>query len=336
MKQILKHTAYIVIAVILLTSCAKEEVQEDMRSAISFNVNSEKYSSRATLFEQSGDLIDKAKGGGDFRLSAYNSHNGVVAISGERVNYINSSWNFRDEKGTPDNEQDDELVKRYWPFNTNLNFFAYMPMNLANTGVSQIGYSAAGGPSFKCVLPLDNSGQEAYQEFMYAYTPEQNSQTNTGVVPLNFVHPFACVKFVMGDSYRITLHQVKLTNIYNEGTFTYLNTPQWSNDGSPKDLVIDVEKRVPEDINNSLIGGPYIVRPQSFADDAAKLVVSLTRIGESKEDKEIPIRQLSEEWEAGKRYTYTISYGNSGEEVIFTVKVDEWDVVEYPNHIEVE
>ena len=334
MIRILKHTAYMVFAAILPLACSKEEVPEREQCAISFNINTSQYTSKATFFDGNNYLIDKTKGGGDFRLNAYINGSEEVVIDHARVNYINSSWRFRDEMGTPNNDLDDVLINYYWPFDTNLDFYAYMPMNLTNTGVTLGTYSATTGPVFSCVLPLTKSDQMNYQEFIYAYTTDKSAKDQLGSVNLNFQHPFACVKFMMGDSYRIKIHSVKLTNIYYQGNYSNL---QWSNQGAPGTLDIEVEQFVPEDINNSLIGGPYVVLPQSFTNDDTKLILELTRTGETTPvAPSMPLRILSEKWEPGKIYTYTLKFGDSGEEVIFDVKVEEWSVVEYKDEIYVE
>lgn len=339
MRELSKYALYIIAAVIGLASCTKERIREN-GPAIGFILNIEEAETKVTLFEGSGCLTDKSNGGGDFRLYAYVSGSGQVAIDNARVNYIEvngvKDWHFRDEKGTPDYDADDVITDYYWPPGQNLDFFAYMPMKTDGTGVALGTYSGISGPSFSCDLPLDNEGQENLQEFIYAYTEDQNIDTQNagGGVNLRFTHPFACVIFKLGQSYRIDIDSISLTEIYNKGTFA---AGQWSGTGKG-DLVIEIDRSVPDQINyHSLIGGPYMVMPQSFENNtSSQLVMKYDYLSDTGLEGKIDIRALSSRWEAGKIYTYTINKGDSNEEVVFSVKVDEWDVVGYPNEVDVE
>ena len=324
-----------------LAACTKVQ-QENVPDAICFNLDLNDLRTKATLFDGGDCLTDKENGGGDFRLYAYLDGTATPAINNARVNHIINKgvlgWYFRDENGTPDIEADDKIVDYYWPLGVTMDFFGHMPMDLSDTGITLGTYSGIAGPSFSCDLPLDNAGQENIQEFIYAYTENQTVATqnaNNGV-RMNFRHPLSCVVFRLGQSYRIKINSVSLTNIYKTGNFS---NGTWTGTGAGNhSLNIVVNKTVGDGINyNSLIGGPYLVMPQSFTTDDSRLVLNYDYGSEIGKTASLPIRALSTEgWDSGKKYTYTLNMGDRGEEVIFTVKVDEWDVVEYKNEIDVE
>lgn len=325
-----------------LAACTKVQ-QENVPDAICFNLDLNDLRTKATLFDGGDCLTDKENGGGDFRLYAYMDGTATPVIDSARVNHIINKgvlgWYFRDENGTPDIEADDKIVDYYWPLGATMDFFAHMPMDLSRTGITLEPYSVTTGPSFSCDLPLDSLGQEKIQEFIYAYTENQTVETqnaNNGV-RMNFQHPLSCVVFRLGQSYRIKINSISLTNIYNTGVFSK-DTDTWVGTGTgDNSLTIVVNKTVGDGINyNSLIGGPYLVMPQRFTTDYSKLVLNYDYGSEIGKTANLPIRALSPlGWEPGKKYTYTLNMGDSGEEVVFTVAVDEWDVVEYKNEIDV-
>lgn len=340
MKMTPKHIAFMAMAFLALSSCERKGVQEeDYGTAISFALDMERTDTKVTMFDEDGCLTDTGKGGGNFRLNAYFSDTDQVVIDNARVSYTNWAgvwgWWFRDERETPGYEYDDVLVNYYWPFGYNLDFFGYMPKDLDGTNVTIGDYSAEKGPSFSCDLPLDNSGQDGLQEFIYAYTEDYNKERESGSVSLQFKHPFACVVFRLGESHRIKINGIQLTGLYSTGTFN--PTDGWTGSGERnKTLDISVDKTVPDQINyNSLIGGPYIVMPQDFSAGTEELVFNYDYQEETDLSGKVPIKALSAKWEPGKKYIYTIHRGDHGEEVVFKVQIEEWNVIGYINEVEV-
>ena len=191
--------------------------------------------------------------------------------------------------------------------------------------------------------------KEGLREFVYSYVPAQSKETqnadpaNPGI-KMDFSHPFAAVSFHLGQSYRMTLHDITLSNIKYEGVYKF--DEGWSvyytsddQTGKPKvgDLWIEVEKGIPTPINfNSPIGGPYLVAPQ-ILDDSSSLIVSYTRLDAQKETKSVRLNSLgADKWEAGRHYVYTLGLGNNEEEILFQVKVEKWTVIDYKNEVDVE
>jgi hypothetical protein len=256
-----------------------------------------------------------------------------------------------------------QYVNFYWPLgDETLDFFGHFPLDPEDAGVSDVSLKPA-GPSFKFSLPLHSydaseernktlvdsktPNQEGLREFMYSYVPDQTKETqnadpsNPGI-KMNFSHPFAAVSFRLGQSYRMTLHDITLSNIKYRGVYSWdekLTISYDKKNDKPEvgDLWIDIEKGIPTPINfHSPIGGPYLVAPQAL-DDESYLNVRYTRLDGATETKSVALNSLgADKWEAGRHYVYTLGLGNNEEEILFQVKVEKWTVIDYKNEVDVE
>lgn len=333
--SIYMHLTGVMTALLLLFSCSAKEEPVKQRDAIGLDVDIP--ATRATIFDSPASLLNPVIGGGDMTVSAYvagNSSNaGKCHIDNVRVNYFTDArdWRFTDENGI--------FVKYYWPLGEKLNFFAHMPYIASEGAVSNISYVYGKGPSFEYTLPMNN--QESLREFIYAYTENQDINTQNADpadpgVKLVFKHPFAGLYFELGQSYRMKLHSITITGIRYAGKYEYDNGWTMIPDPDTDDLTLLIEKDIPDPINyNSPIGGPYIVAPQAL-EEGSKLIVRYTRLDGNPEDVETYVKALSPIWEAGHKYTYTINLGKTEEEILFKVKVEKWDVIDYKNEITVE
>lgn len=327
------HIKYIVITLlcILAAACSKKMSDPQLTDIpIKMSVGMQ---TKASIFDTQASLTNSEIGGGNMIVSAYiteGEDSGSRHIDNVRVTYFADAkdWRFTNAAGA--------YVNYYWPKQDKLDFFAYFPMDITKTGVTSVAYTYEDGPSFNYSLPLDN--QEGLQEFIYSYV--QKKDVSTGNVQLDFHHPFAAVKFELGMSYRLMMHGIKLTNIYYTGSYSTDKDRKWQmTQVEPYgDLDISIGKGVPDQINfNSPIGGPYMVAPQTIP-DAAKFQISFTRLDGQPETKTVNLYNLGgiTKWEAGKQYTYTLSLGNTEEEILFKVTVENWKVVDHKNEIDVE
>lgn len=354
---------YIVLAVLLLASCSEKGLRTDSENAIRLIIDVPQ--TRATLFEGAASLLNEEIGGGDFTVSAYVAGNGPNVgkqyIADARVNYFKAAgdWRFATMSGGLINYFD-----YYWPKDEKLNFFAHMPMDASQAAVTDKGYTKEGQPWFSFSLPLyaydpepeeadpnvpaSSPNQETLREFIYAYTPGQDKaeQDEKGGVQLQFRHPFAALYFDLGKSYRMKLKSLTVMNIDFEGTYSYDGSDWGLTQTGAGNLYISVMADVPSDeLNfNSHIGGPYIVMPQDMDKDDSdvendvKLRIIGSRLGGEVYDHPVRLAAdgLPEKWEAGMKYTYTLNLGEADEEILFKVRVEEWDVVDYKNEIDVE
>jgi hypothetical protein len=351
---------FVTASLALMSSCAKETYESDQEhTAIYLRVDVPE--TKASIFDSPSSLKNPSAGGGDFAVYAILSGDtpaaGNMFMSDARVNYFPDAddWRFKNDKG--------QFVNYYWPLgDVKLDFFGHFPLNPEDAGVSDVSLKPA-GPSFKFSLPLHSydaseernktlvdsktPNQEGLREFMYSYVPDQTKETqnadpsNPGI-KMNFSHPFAAVSFRLGQSYRMTLHDITLSNIKYRGVYSW--DEKWTMSYDKKndqpevgDLWIDIEKGIPTPINfHSPIGGPYLVAPQAL-DNESYLNVRYTRLDGATETKSVALNALgATKWEAGRHYVYTLGLGNNEEEILFQVKVEKWTVVDYKNEVDVE
>lgn len=204
------------------------------------------------------------------------------------------------------------------------------------------------------------------QETIFAYTTNKSKADKS--VNMHFVHPFAAVYFKLQQAHRdLTVNEIRFNDVYLTGVDTLTATTDnnttitWTGTGSRGTFTIPVHKIIPGQINlGAKIDVPYLVMPQNFEyvlDDVPKEVtVTIDYTWNNAKDKDDVIfgdedldpannryqirRSIKSssltKWEAGKKYTYILNLGDNKEEILFQVKVEPWNAVEYENEIEVE
>lgn len=355
-SRLLLPAATLLLAVALLPACQKDPEPAPEPEEIAVTVSSQAMeSTRAlTLIEDATTLRDY-----DIRIDAYFHGTTTAYFSGSRIKYkpgaLVSSWNFV-------NLSDDYDNPHYWPIEGSvytatsitvgsLDFVGYVPYAstaaISNTGVT-IGTYAAGAPTFSAALPITSgspntfgeTNQASLQEFMYAYTGDQKkgydgetpkTGADIGKVAMNLQHPFALVSFYLKQSPRnTTFTSLTLKDINTSGS--YVHGTGWASLGTPADLSITVNKTIPDELNfNGLIGGPYVVIPQTPA-TANNLVVNRTPSGESAGDITATINTT---WMPGKKYSYYLDLGKDDGHILVDVVIETWQGPSYDNEIEV-
>ena len=286
---------------------------------------------KAGLYD--GDNLISADHKGDFSVTAYKAGTSQRHFLGmERIFYMYypddpsaSRWRFY-------NSETNSFYERYWPLTYALDFFAYMPYDLADSHVSV----DADAQTFSCDLPYDKSGQDSAREFVYAFERGQTYDIDEGNVNLEFTHPFSAVNFMLGQAHGNTeIHNVGLTGICNKGTFSF-PSETWEYTAPVVDLDIEVGKTVGASGNagiqlNSHIGGPYLVVPQ--ATGGIYVTVSFTWNGTTV-NASVPLEEGN--WLPGRIYTYKLTLGDNQEDIIADVSVVPWEVIDYRNDIDIE
>lgn len=226
-----------------------------------------------------------------------------------------------------------EWVEYYYPqTGESIDLFGYVRAEYVTV-------KEANPPTFSVEMPLTDN-QSDVKEFMYAYSPGQTKDNNP--VQLNFIHPFAAVRFVVKQSHRnLIINKIGFKNLKNKATCS-LNpannySMNWSFDESDNSnpMEISVGKTIPDDINfGGPIGDTYLVLPQTFDSDenaGIKLFVDYTWNNNDNDNTndnhtpEILLHTLQPEgWSPGYIYTYAMNLGNSAEEISFKVTVEPW------------
>lgn len=335
---------FTVLAMAVLCGCSKEAGPQESSGTITLVpvMDSGKASTRAVLYKNEVDMR-----GDYFHTHAY--------LAGETTAYFNSDVKYSDEDRDPSKHKwdfygSDGYKDYYWPVHGSLDFFAYTPSDNGYITVN----SAVNPPTFTASMPLSNTGsgtvhQENMREFMYAYTTGQDKSTTA--VSLEFEHPFAAIVFNVSQSHRdLTVKAITIKDIAYEGTcsFTAGNSgdPIWSLEKSGH-LQLSVGKIIPGDVNfGGELCGPYLVLPQDNEEPNKKdIIIQFHWEGTPDGDWWIPVTgedntyeisgKIANNWEAGKIYTYILDLGNSREEILFKVQVDDWEYV-YDHQFDIE
>lgn len=315
----------------------------------------------ATIFENEDDFLNDAptgKGGGNFTLHAYLKENGATYIDGTRAWYFVpdgstvGSWRFYDEPN---------IIEYYWPQNSNVDFFTYMPYK--NSGrlksVSIGSYDKDHGLTINCDVhqPADYEDSDG-QETIIAYTANKGKED--GKVNMHFVHPFTAIRFKLKQAHRnLKINFIEFDNIYTTGT-TLLNATThaetiitWTQTGAEGTYRIPVDKSIPDDGINfgGEVGCTYLVMPQSLdkgttydtADDV-QIRINYTWDDGLDTDPTNDTREYTasiatgtvKEWMSGQKYTYVLDLGDNKEEILFKVLVEPWIATGDKNIIDVE
>ncbi|MBQ5750112.1 MAG: fimbrillin family protein [Bacteroidaceae bacterium] len=310
---------------------------------------------RATIFEHDNMLIDHAVGGGNYTLDSY--------VTGTTTQYHNDNWVYY----FPDGARwwfrtGNVMYNTYWPKTKKLDFMAYMPYSeqLSKSTFEIEPYQPATGASFSCALPLVYNGttppagvvtQDNVQEFLYAYTKNKGYDDQVaagGAVHLQFVHPTAAIYLKLAQSYRMILESISFENIYNQGTYSSTDdtsdgafdygTWSYQGDKTGNDLVLNFNKKVPEDINyNSVFVGPILVLPQAL--DNVILDIKAQRTDGTTYNKALNFNTVDaayRKWEPGKKYTYTLQLDDNNEEILFKIEVEAWTAINHDHIVDVE
>lgn len=291
-------TLMILLAAGLLAGCSGDEGTADTDSPKEIQLVADCWKvmdgTKATTYDNATALQTE----GSFTCGVYQANTTTPYIASTAVNWSSGQWLFSDGK-------------HYWPATGNLDFFAYMPAT-PPTYISSLTYSATSSPVAHTVSFSANLSSGAEKEFVFALTTGQNKagQGASGVT-LNFLHPFARVKFIKGTSpSTVTINSVSLGGVMMRGDYSYSyesNTHTWSNQSTTGNI--------------SGFDNWIIVVPNN---SSKTLTVNCTWSDWSNVTKDLTT-SITANWEAGTSYTYTISVTkDQAIEVSTTKYTEQW------------
>ncbi len=309
MKETLRHrwTLMLLLAAGLLTGCGgSDDIEENTptpnplaKSNVEIGINADIWrmmdgSTRATTYDDATDLqADK------FKCYVYLDGSTTKYIDGSTVSYAESQWTFDDGK-------------HYWPMSESLNFFAFMPYDLAKTYCTYSSYTED-TPVMTCSdLPISfTQGSDDTQEMIFAYTAAQNkaSQGATGVT-MNFLHPFArvCFKLSSASGTAVKVNSITIAgDTYRNGTCT-LNgatssqTFTWSSRSNTGSFVVSKGSS-----DGAVATGDdyFLVIPNNYG--SKTLTVNATWSEWGNAVKADVSANVAFNWAAGTSYTYTLT-----------------------------
>ena len=293
----------------LLAGCSSNEADEErgnseihLMADVWQVMEGTRSGSGTTTFDTATDIQREG-----FKCTLYNvntttTYDGVVNTN---VNWSASAWAFAD--GT-----------HKWPDADGvLDFFAYSPQTVPAyiTGPTYaVNGTPAPAPSFDCTIPTDQSD---LKEFVWALTPGRSRLNSISGVTMNFVHPFARIRFVLSPSSgtNVEITSVKITGSFKmSGTCTLSSagtTSTWSSlSGSSGEIGGEIDKN-------------YIAIPQTVG--AHNVVVS-AKWKEWSKDVTIDynVAVSVEQWQAGMSYTYTLTLSPVALKVDVAKYTEQW------------
>ena len=210
---------------------------------------------------------------------------------------------------------------KYWPADA-LNFFAYAKSN-DNGTLNDVSFSKTDGkykgaftnyslPAPSTVASQDDA--EHQPDLVFAITP--NKTSGDGAVALNFHHALSAVKFKLTSTVDgVTFNKISLKDVYGSGSCSFEATGT-NNDGltfvwtptisDKRTYVQSVNEALIKDLEYPLPDSKVFMQiPQTLNADA--IIVMDYTIGTTTYTKEAKLSEITSQWEANKKYTYTIS-----------------------------
>lgn len=237
----------------------------------------------------------------------------------------------------------------YWPNSGKLTFAAYSPSDCPGTSYGNSGL----------VVNDFVVSENAAERYELLYAPRAMNKTSSSMtsglydgVQLNFRHALSCIDFRVRNAANysgsmIYIKSVKILNAYSKGDFaenitdgsTYEASPDWTGQNTEKDytfydpltgpghlvtvetLPLDVEETllmIPQELDHT---SKHIVIRLEYDDNGVHKTSDIDLVngfeGGYFNDGTNEIR----EWEPGKKYTYTITFGKY--KIFFTPSVDD-------------
>ena len=241
------------------------------------------------------------------------------------------------------------LTPQYWPVTGSMVFAGYSlePAGKANN-VSFDRNGTAGYTLATDCLTISNYVQSnitnSTYDLLYFGRTDKSYGKNTISVPVVFNHALAWIEIqVKGDTGSLvdgrkwTITNVEFRKVNTKGTFTYTGTAGiavWSAQAEPKNVVVfNMDKavipgRLPKVLTDSFetienVTNGTLVIPQT----AQKLYVTVEYQSPANdhivEVVEVDIPTSTPAWEAGKKYTYQLTF--SPQEILVAPSVGSWD-----------
>lgn len=221
--------------------------------------------------------------------------------------------------GTPDFMYNEKVILKkdedrwypegnfYWPGKKQLSFYAWFPS--AADGMTLTDNTHPGAPVMTYIVPDDVKKQ---QDVMSAVVIGKDNPTVDGfaITDLTFNHALSAVKFVAGDlmPQKFTIQSISLVGIKNKGSYG-LNDLDWSlDDASTTDFTLSLNKVIDKMSSTAITADneTFFMLPQSFDDNSSRIEIVFTYANQSYTLR-AALKGVTDKWEMGKTYTYTIS-----------------------------
>ena len=255
------------------------------------NINSMPDGTRTTTYSSAADL----QAVGQFTCAAYEANTTTAYINpaNTTTDWTGSGWVFK-------NRANPETIEHYdWPAG-DLDFFAYMPS--AGRLSADAKYINSPGPvytpathtvTFSCDMT-----KSANKEFVFGMTLGKNSANGATGVPIQFIHPFARIRFQLSDASK---DNVTINSITFSGNFC--KTANYSYDGTtstwtPSGTATAVE------FGSCELNTDYLVIPQTPGSRTLTVNATWKAISTAPQNVSTTIEL---DWQTGYSYTYILT-----------------------------
>ena len=216
----------------------------------------------------------------------------------------------------------------YWPLAGRLDFYAYSPNTAAGVTIGSGGVTATGYSI--------TTAQQMTTDLCYASATVTDCAEHPSAVPLAFSHALSQVVFRVkaADYYSnvsLALDSLSLNGIYSVGDF---NNGEWTNQDSARTYTLSsTNTALTYDGNNepeTIDLCAYLFIPQELSPSATlnvgyNIVQNISGTDYTLENKPVSVNLSNTitEWEAGKKYIYTLTIGMNNV-ITFTASAVGW------------
>ena len=347
-----KNLMYALIAVTMLTGCAKSDIvdSEINKKGNLIGFSTYKNISRGNPVDDNNEFLTNQY---SFGVTAFisTSASPYMGTPTEGINIVSDGTKWGYKKNSD---------QAYWPTNEEkLDFYAYAPN--ANTAITNKKFDKTDGLSFTYTVPAEEADQI---DLMYALALQQTKPTDKNTVTLPFKHTLTQVHFKIGTSatnlkVEVAVNGIQIHNLKNTGTFS-TKTTTWTLTGESTANYTVTSTKITEagyysDSKNTYttIGDPdkaLMLLPQEFeagskdGNNGAYLTISCkiyqvladeTKIylhGKQNEYADVVVGISSklngaEIWQSNKKVTYNLLIGAGAgvlEPIEFNTEVETW------------
>lgn len=327
----MKKILFAAVAALAIVGCTQNEEFDNMGSKAEINFGTVvKATTKAAVTD--GDSLKKT----GFTVYAYNTGEntidkvinagdlGTPFMNGVSATYdkTNSAWTLA---GGP----------HYWPFNSNVQFFAYA------TDAAAMGYKIAVDEIFPSLTYTVDADAAKQKDFVVAELANQ-TKTDTAV-KLTFTHALTQVNFSAkgkNENLRYKITSIAIQGVANTGTYSFADNGTWAAANGKEeytyptatDAVVQGAEYIALDQKN----GALMLIPQAMtADSKIRIsynVYTVATDGEGNETETL-IDEITNalielngtaDWEAGKKVRYNLTLTSEGATVGFTTEVGSW------------
>ncbi|MBR4294568.1 MAG: fimbrillin family protein [Bacteroidaceae bacterium] len=295
----MKHTLYILIALMLAACTHDEPLEYDPDFAIKFQPSMYMHVSHDNVEGFTEDM--------DFAVRAWSLPRGARwgESSANASEYLPATVAHCKEQSAGNNSISDKLWslsdQQLWPAaGTTLTFIGYSPASAACECNQTNGVT--------CTMDV----AEEQTDLLYTQPCcDREKTTDGGIVPLVFEHALCRIDLRavnrVAEGEKITIKKITIDEVLHKGTFTSLPAPQWKLDDSYKEIVLfDGTQELTS--KPSAIGRYIFLPPQKLA-TALTVEFEYTTAMQTTIPQKQKTALMRTLLKAGRTYTYTLSVG---------------------------